>query len=62
MTDVNSFGRRIDCIKGVYEGQFQDGKCQGRGTYKFVNGNEYNGEWKRGLPDGKGMYLVLLRF
>jgi hypothetical protein len=29
MSDENSYGRRIDAIKGVYEGSFKDGRCHG---------------------------------
>ena len=40
----------------VYTGEFQDGKRNGRGTYKFVNGNQYQGEWKNHIPNGRGTY------
>ena len=58
-------------IKGIllssngdyYEGEFFDGKKEGKGKKIYQNGNEYNGfgnvyegTWKNGKENGKGVY------
>ena len=30
----------------IYEGEFFDGNMEGRGVFRFSNGNMYEGEWK----------------
>lgn len=30
----------------TYEGKVKSGKREGQGTYKYVNGDEFKGEWK----------------
>jgi hypothetical protein len=37
-----------------YEGQFNKGLPDGRGTYRWANGIYYEGEWKSGLREGAG--------
>lgn len=37
-----------------YEGQFNKGLPDGKGTYKWANGDYYEGEWKNGKREGKG--------
>jgi hypothetical protein len=37
-----------------YEGQFTKGIPNGRGTYKWANGNYYEGEWQKGMRHGAG--------
>jgi hypothetical protein len=37
-----------------YEGQFVRGMPDGKGTYRWANGNYYEGQWKDGLKDGSG--------
>jgi hypothetical protein len=31
---------------GTYEGQFENGRKNGRGRFTFPNGEIYEGEWK----------------
>lgn len=42
-------------IKGKYTGYCTDGKANGKG--KSVGTDQYEGEFKNGYPDGKGMYI-----
>ena len=37
-----------------YEGDFVDGKAQGRGTRTYAEGGRYDGEWRNDLPNGYG--------
>jgi hypothetical protein len=37
-----------------YEGQFNKGLPDGKGTYRWENGIYYEGQWKGGLREGKG--------
>ncbi len=43
-----------DSLKGVYEGGCRNGKADGAG--KASGAHAYSGEFKNGLPDGKGKY------
>jgi len=42
-------------ISGTYSGDCKDGKANGSGKSKGTD--EYQGEFKAGYPDGKGMYI-----
>jgi hypothetical protein len=37
-----------------YEGRFKNGMPDGNGTYKWVNGTYYEGQWKKGKREGMG--------
>jgi hypothetical protein len=37
-----------------YEGDFKDDKFEGKGIYKFANGEFYDGEWLDDNINGKG--------
>ena len=41
-----------------YEGEWKDGKANGKGVkYYYDNGNKkYEGEWKDDLRNGKGVF------
>jgi len=41
----------------VYTGDFNNGKADGRGTYKSINGWEYIGQFKEGLKSGEGTII-----
>ena len=59
-----------DCKKGKAEGQgiatgidsyagnFRNGYPEGQGKYTWKNGNWYEGEWKKGVFEGKGTLSV----
>ena len=42
---------------GKYEGEFKNGKKDGKGTMTYKNEYEYQGDWKNGKRDGKGVYI-----
>ena len=42
--------------KGVYIGDMEYGKKNGKGTYKLNNGDSYTGNWKNDLKNGLGIY------
>jgi len=39
-----------------YSGQFKNGWPDGKGTYKWENGEKYEGEWKSGFRNGFGVF------
>ncbi len=40
-----------------FKGQFADGKRSGQGTIQHYNGSVYEGEWRNGKMDGKGIFF-----
>lgn len=42
---------------GTYRGQFFEYSKTGPGHEKLKNGDEYIGNFKDGIPHGKGIYL-----
>jgi hypothetical protein len=40
-----------------YEGDFKSGLPEGKGTYRWKNGNEFIGEFAKGLKEGKGKLI-----
>lgn len=38
-------------------GCFEDGKFQGKGIYKWKNGNTYEGEFVKGKRQGMGKFV-----
>lgn len=40
-----------------YDGEFENGKYSGYGTFHFNNGDTYIGEWKNGAFNGIGTYI-----
>ena len=57
----NPFGYgKQRCSKGSffseYQGEFNEGKADGQGTYVESDGNKYVGEFKNGLKNGFGQY------
>jgi len=43
-------------ISSIYEGDWKNDLTDGRGVYRFPNGNVYEGEFKNGDMDGRGVY------
>ena len=39
-----------------YQGDRVDGKKEGKGIYKFSNGDVYYGDWRDDQMDGEGVY------
>jgi len=47
---------KFTCTIGVYEGEYKDGMFNGKGIYKFNNGEIYEGEYSFNKRTGKGKY------
>ena len=45
---------KMETIKGIYTGECADGKAHGKG--KSIGTDQYDGDFKDGYPDGKGIY------
>lgn len=41
-----------------YSGEFKSGYPDGRGTYKWKNGNVYDGNWAKGKREGEGRMSI----
>ena len=41
----------------VYEGEYRNGKCHGRGKTIYANGDVYEGEFKDGKRNGRGKMI-----
>ena len=50
-------GVMISSSGSVYEGEFKEGKKEGRGIFSYDNGNTFKGEFKDGFKDGFGCFL-----
>lgn len=37
-----------------YNGESENGKRHGQGTYKWTTGDKFKGKWEAGIRDGKG--------
>lgn len=42
--------------EGVYKGQFQDNMRNGKGEFRWHNGEYYNGEWSANKKHGSGIW------
>ena len=42
----------------MYEGEYNDGNCDGQGTSTTSNGDKYEGEWKDGEWNGQGIFTI----
>ena len=38
----------------MYEGSWKNNKRDGKGVYKWSNGDVYDGDWKDNRPNGQG--------
>ena len=47
-------------MKIIYSGQWVNGKMDGKGIYKYLNGDVFEGEFKDGLKHGKDVYTFYL--
>lgn len=48
--------KEFQLLKQILFLKTSDGAKHGNGTYKYVNGNEYRGEWKGDRKNGHGVY------
>lgn len=39
-----------------YEGEFNQGRVEGQGVYKWVDGSTYHGQWLNGQKDDYGIW------
>ena len=53
---VNPVGAHLPTSAGLYEGEFQDGKIQGKGIMTFPEGQRYEGDFVNEKFEGSGMY------
>ena len=61
MYKLNSLENKPSYIKktyvnGKYEGDYLNGKRDGKGIYLYQSGDKYEGEYKNDLKDGFGVY------
>ena len=56
ITDIgNAMNRSGEEVDGTYEGAHNAaGQFEGWGTYRFADGDVYEGEWKAGEREGRG--------
>lgn len=47
-------GRRISSNGEVYEGEWSNGKIEGKGVFFREDGTSYTGEWMNGKQNGYG--------
>ena len=47
--------------EGTYDGEMRDGTAHGRGTALWADGDEYTGQWVRGLRHGEGVERAMSR-
>ncbi len=50
---TNGYGTAV-FPKGIYIGEWKNGKADGKGRLEYKNGNIYYGEWKNGRANGVG--------
>ncbi len=48
--------KRVNYYNGYYDGTLKEDKYHGYGKREFLNGDIYEGEWKNGRREGKGIY------
>ena len=53
---LNGYHKKKFDDGSVYEGDFVNGKPEGKGTMKYVGGASYIGEWHYGLREGEGTW------
>ena len=41
-----------------YEGDWRNGKKEGKGIYYYNNGDRYEGDWRNDKKDGKGIFYL----
>jgi hypothetical protein len=51
---MHGIGTYLESTGEIYQGEFQDGREQGRGLRVFPTGR-YDGEWRQGLRHGRGV-------
>lgn len=56
MTYSSDAARHANAVQEKYEGEWQEGKMQGRGIYQYSDGSSYDGMWVAGKMHGKGTF------
>ena len=51
-----TLGSCVTRDNGLYKGEMQSGKPNGKGKTTFKNGDSYEGEYVKGKRQGKGIY------
>ena len=44
-------------VQEKYEGEWIDGKMEGKGIYQYSDGSTYDGSWVDGKMQGKGVFI-----
>ena len=61
LEDEDVIGRPVDVVQGpdgaVYEGEYYEGKKNGRGKLTFADGSVYQGEIQLNEIQGEGVYI-----
>ena len=55
LRNISSYTTKI-YKNGKYQGEYLNGKREGKGIYTYNNGDKYEGEYKNDLKDGNGCY------
>ena len=50
------YGTKAPFIGDSYEGEWRNGKMEGKRIYYWNDGNRYEGDWRNGLKEGKGIH------
>lgn len=57
MSDYSHLIEKIEFEEGIYEGQVNEkGQRHGLGSYNFLDGERYEGEWRNGHMHGQGTF------
>ncbi len=61
-TSSSSSNKLINIVKkyedgSIYEGEWKNGKRDGKGKYTYTNGGIFEGKYKNGKRDGKGKFI-----
>ena len=53
------YNKNDECKRKEYDGEWKDGKKEGKGIMYWNNGERYEGDWKNDKIEGKGIYYYV---
>jgi hypothetical protein len=57
--EIEGHGYKYFAVSGKsYTGQFHEGELQGHGIMKYEDGSSYEGEWYKGMRNGKKLESI----